>query len=447
MSIRKSSLCALLLVLTTLPARAQVPQRVSFDDAVRIALDQSLTLQQQINQVRLQEVGVRNARAAFLPSFNMSTSAGRSFGLSFDTNVGERRTTANDRFNLSASSGITVFDGMRSFRAVDQSRLELAATDFGLDRLRQDVVFTVAGQFLTYIQQYEQIGVQQENLTAAEQLLAQIEEFVRVGSRPVSDQYQQSAAVASAELALLEAERLAQVAEASLIQTLKLDPLGVYEFVVPDVDQIPLVPGDYDVNELLGEAMARRSDLRAQEAAIQATEVAVRSARGGMLPTVSLSASAGTSFNSGSPFVFGDQLDNNRSESIGLSVNFPVFNRLRTRSQSQQAQIQHENERIRLEVLQQQIGLEVRQAYLEYLTAEKRLDVTQEQLTFREQTLEAERERYRVGAATLVELTQAQSQFVQAQSDAVTARYTFFVRKRIIDYYTGTLDPSQLLFE
>ena len=442
------SLCVSLLTALIFVSVPKAQQTITFEDAVRIALDQNTQLRQSANQVRLSEIGVQSARAAFFPSFNVSSGTGTNFGLSFDTNVGELRTTANTRFNVSAFTSMTLFDGFQSQANLRESRLNVTAADLALERQRQLVVFQVASQFLAYIQASEQITVQEENLVAAQQLLAQIEEFVRVGTRPVSDLYQQQAAVESAELAILQTEQLAQISEANLLQVLRLDPLGNYEFVIPELSDEMLVPEEYDLRDLYERAQLQRGDLRSQEVYVDAAEQGLRVARSSMMPQLSFSAGAGTSFNSGiEQFSFGSQLDRNRSQSISLSLNLPVFNRLRTRSQVQRARVVYENARINVEDTQQQIGVEVRQAYLDYVTAQKELEVTQRQLTYSEQALEATRERYNVGAATLVELTQAQSNFVQASQDAVAARYTIFVRKRLISYYTGELNPSLPLFE
>ncbi|MXW83513.1 MAG: TolC family protein [Rhodothermaceae bacterium] len=440
--------CVGLLAFVTLAASAQVPQEITFQDAVRIALDQNIQLRQSANQLRLSEIDVRSARAAYLPSFNLSTGGGTNFGLSFDTNVGELRTTANSRFNMSARTSVTLFDGFQRQSNLRQSRLSVTANDLTLDRQRQWVVFEVASQFLAYIQQSEQIEVQQENLAAQQQQLAQIEEFVRVGTRPVSDLYQQQAAVESAELAILTTERQAQNVMYQLIQTLQLDPLGSYELVVPELQDEYLVPEEYDLGDLITRARQQRSDLRAQEIFVLAARQGLRAASGSMLPQLGFSAGAGTSYNSGIKAVdFGGQLERNRSESISLSVSVPVFNGLRTRTQKQRAQVSYENARLAVENTQQQVGNEVRAAYHDYLIAEKELEVSERQLVYRQQALDAARERYNVGAVTLVELTQAQSEWVQASQDAITARYTIFVRKRLISYFTGELDPNQPLFD
>lgn len=442
------SFCASVLTIFALTCGAQAQQMITFEEAVRIALDQNTQLRQRANQVRLSEVDVQSARAAFLPSLNVNTGTGTNFGLSFDTNVGELRTTANTRFNVNAFTSLSLFDGFQSQANLRQSRLNVSSEDMALERQRQLVVFQVANQFLLYIQATEQIAVQQENLLATQQLLSQIEEFVRVGTRPVSDLYQQQAALESAELSILQTEQQVQIAEANLLQILRLDPLGSYEFVVPDLTDEDLVLEQYDLADLYARAQQKRGDLRSQEISVLSAQQGLRAARGSRLPQLSFSAGMGTSFNSGiEAYDFGGQLRRNRSQSISLSMNLPIFNRLRTSSQIQRARVSYENAKIGVEETQQQIGVEIRQAYLDYLTAEKQLEVTRRQLTYREQSLEAARERYNVGAATLVELTQAQSEYVQASRDAVSARYTIFVRKRLIRYYTGELDPSLPLFE
>jgi len=438
------ALCALI----AQPSITKAQQTITFQEAVRIALDQNTQLRQSANQVRISEINVQSARAAFLPNFNLSSGTGTNFGLSFDTNVGELRTTRNTRFNVNAFSSVNIFDGFQSQASLRQSRLAVESDDLRLNRQRQFVVFQVASQFLAYISAAEQIKVQQENLIAATQLLSQIEEFVRVGTRPVSDLYQQQANVEQAELAILQTEQLVQTSEANLLQILRLDPLGSYEFIVPDLTEDAFIPEDLDLTDLFMRAQQQRGDLRAQEVAVDAAAQGLRLARSSSLPQLSFSAGAGSSFNSGIEQVgFIDQLDRNFSQSVSLSLNLPVFNRLRTRTQVQRAQVSYDNAKLNVEAIEQQIGVEIRQAYLDYLTAEKQLDVSRRQLEFREQALEAARERYNVGAATLVELTQAQSDFVQASQDEVTAKYTIFVRKRLIRYYTGELNPTLPLFD
>ncbi len=435
-------------------ANAQAAQTITLNDAVRIAMDQNYLLKVSSNTVRQRENTLRGARYFLVPGVSFSTNAGRNFGLSFDQTTGNVVNYSSDRFGLSAGASMVVFSGMRDWAALRQAELNVTGSGLDHERQRQQVVFTVMDQYLILIQARSQVGIQEENLAAQQQLLAQIEEFVNAGSRPVSDLYQQQAATANAELGVLDAQRNVEGAENRLIQTLQLDPFGGYEFVVPDLSERDLIPEAYDVEELVRIAFDRRLDLRAREVDIGVSRQGIRIARGGWMPRLSLSAGAGTSYSSVQGFAtggrtvpFGTQLENNRSESIGISLSVPIFDNFATKTALQNAKISLNNAQLGLENLRQDIRLSVRQAHLDYLRDEKSLDVTEKQLAAAVQALEAAQERYNVGSSTLVELAQAQSAYVAAANNRVSAINSFFFRKLLIDYYTGVLDPSQPLFE
>ncbi|WP_243664764.1 TolC family protein [Rhodothermus marinus] len=200
---------------------------------------------------------------------------------------------------------------------------------------------------------------------------------------------------------------------------------------------------EYEAQVLLQAALERRSDLRALEQQIEAAEYGVRVARSSYWPTISLRASYGSSYTDLAPLSFQDQFfDRNRRGSIGLSLSFPIFDRFTTRHNVQRARIELDNTRLQLQQLRQEIATQVRQAYLDYETARQQYRAAQAQLQAARQALEAAQERYNVGSATLVELTQARATYVRAESDLVRARYTLVFRQKLIDYYVGTLVPE-----
>ncbi len=452
-------------------AQAQNVRTITFDEAVRIALERNVSLRRARNTVSLQSTTVAKERADFLPNLNLSSNANRNFGLTFDQTTGRIFSTTSDAFSLGANSSINLFNGFGDVASYNQARLTLEANEHSYDRTRQTVLFNVITNYLQVILDHEQIRIRREDLEAQRRQLERIDEFVRVGSRPISDLYQQQATTANSELQLLEAERLAQISETRLIQVLQLDPFQEYEFVAPTAQEISLIPQTYDAEALLRSAFDRRADLKAQELAIAAASEGIRFARSASLPTLSLTGGLNTRYSSqlrrASGFQevtdpvtgevqtiptgfatvpFGDQLSDNRSEFIGLNLQIPIFNRFQTKTNVERARVQYENARLDLENLEQSVASEVRQAYLDYQTAVKRLDVTEKQLQAAQQALEVEQERYNVGASTLVELTQARSNFVQASSNRIQAIYRFHFQGKLIEYYQGVLDASRPLF-
>ncbi|MFK7847496.1 MAG: TolC family protein [Rhodothermales bacterium] len=431
----------------TVGVSAQEIQRITFDDAVQIALENNVLLRRAANNVDLDAISLNRQRSSFLPDLRINSNGSNSSGRTFNQEDAQFVNESTQFFSASASSSVTLFDGMGRVSSYREARNSLEARDYDFDRQRQTVVFSVMSNYITLLERSQQIEIQQENLESQRQQLRQIEEFTNVGSRPISDLYQQQAAEANAELNLLNAERAYQLSEVNLIQVLQLDPFGAYEFVAPDVNTADLTAQAYDVENMLREAFSFRSDLKARETDIIAAEEGIRAARSGFFPSLSLNMSTGSRADSRNSASFSDQFgDIQRSSSIGLSLGIPLFDRFTTRNNIEQSKVQYNNAQLSLEDLQQNIALDVRQSYLDYLTAEKTLEVTEKQLISAEQAFTAEQERYNVGAATLVELSQARASFVQAQSDRNQGQFDFIFQSKLIDYYMGKLDPSEQLF-
>ncbi len=427
-------------------AHAQQPRVITFDEALRIALDRNTQVRQSGNNIELSARQVFQRRMNFLPSFSMSTNGSRGSGFAQDQ-AGRTIPFTSQNLSGSLSGQINLFDGFANIASLRQSQHTLQATELAHDQTRQTVAFDVANNFLLYVNGGQLVIIQRENLESQRQLLAQIEEFVNVGSRPISDLYQQQAETAQAELNVLTSERDAELSKARLIQVLQLDPRDEYEFIAPRYEDIPVVPQDYDLQELFEIAFASRDDLAAQEARIQAAQQGVRLAKSTYWPRVDFGGSYRSNYSPDVDRSFRDQLDANRGNSLGFSISYPIFDGFSRDGQVQQAEVQYRNAMLEMESLRQNAALQVRQGYLEYEAARKSLEVSETQVLAAERALEASQNRYNAGAGTLVELSQAQARYVAAISNRVQAQYNFLFQSKLVDFFVGRLDLSSPLFD
>jgi outer membrane protein len=415
---------------------------ITLQDAIRIALAQNSQVRFARNSLLLDSLAIRQAKNAFLPNLSASSSASQdvangSGGNPFSASIG-------------ASSGVTLYNGGQNRNILRQARTNAAAGAADVVRTRQSLVFTVATDYLALITQQQQLRVQQENLTAQEQELTQLQEFVRRGTRPIGDLYQQQAAVASTRLAMVNARRGTEVAKVNLIQELVLDPRLEYSFATP-VDSAS-APADttapplhvFNLDSLISVAFQQRVDLRAQALRVQAAQTEITIAEGGRKPTVSGSAGYGTGYNSGSDKAFATQLDERRGGSVGVNVSVPIFDRGAVSIAKQRAQVQLENEVLAMRDLEQSVALDVRRAYLDYLSAGEQFAAATAQERAAALALQAAQTRYRVGLATLVEVTLARASLIQAQSSVVSARSSLIFQQALMSYYTGALDPGNV---
>jgi len=426
------------------PSPASTARIITFEDAIRIALEQNTSVRAAQNAAALGKVGVSEAKSQFLPDLRFSTNGSKNYGRSFDQTEGTIVDQSTKSASLGVNSGVTLFDGFGNTATLKGARLNDAASEQDLHRTRETVTFNVASNFLALIQGQEQLRVQRENLEAAAALERQIQQYVDLGARTIADLYQQQAQTASARFAVVEAGRAVELARVDLIGLLQLDPTATYEFQAPKDATATASADQFELGGLQSRAAQQRVDLRAEEARVGAADQNIRVARSNRWPTLSLSAGYSSAYSSASPFSFSDQLDQRRGGSVSLGMSVPIYDRGAVSNATRRAEIQADNARLQLENLQQDVALQVRRSFLDFQTAKEQLTNSEAQLRSAELALQASRDRYEAGASTLVELTQARANQVQAASQLVFARYNLQFQRILLDYYVGDLDPKKL---
>ncbi len=448
MSMSRLSLLLLFVVFTASSVFAQTPQRITLQEAIDIALENNITLRQAENNMLVQKANVTSAQMEFLPNLNFGINGNRNTGRQFvqETLSYDDLTTLSS--GASFSTGVTVFDGLRNINSLRAAQTSRLSAEENLQRSKENVIFNTASSYLSILLNQELLKISQENLEASQKQLEQVQAQVEVGMRPMVDLYNQEAVVANNEFQIVERENALNISIVQLIRILSIDPMIDYEFVTPGIDEDNLQVKDFSLTQLIEQAMVNRSDLRGTEAQIKLSEYNLRIARGAFLPTVSLSGSLSGGYSdqfrertaAGQIVDVGywDQItDRNRRYSVGFSIQVPIFNRFNTRLNLQRSQVDYKNAMLDLEAKKLEINQEVRQAYNDYLSASKQLDTTERALLAASKAYETEQERYRVGASTLIELTQANAEFVSASSNRVQAVYRFVFQEQLLNYYLG----------
>jgi outer membrane protein len=441
---RRIAPAVLLLLLVPAAARAQAgAERITFRDAVRIALERNSTLARSENALLLEQIAVSEARMQFFPDLRLSLSAGENFGRTFSESEGRILSQTNQSVSAGLSSSLVLFNGFARKATLRAALLDLEAGGRDTRRARQTVVFLVISGYLSVIEADAQHRVAEENLASQRDQEVLVRELVDGGKNPISDLYQQQANVARADLALVSARRTLELARIDLVQTLQLDPAREYAFDAPALPD-SVEPGpDPVLSDLLARAFASRADLNALEARLAASAEGEKAAAGGYWPSLTLSGGYRSSYSSGSSDrdLF-QQLDDRRSGSVSLGLSFPIFDRFSTRRSVRRARIGTENARIALADRRQAVALEVRRAVLDEESARESLNAARAQLRAANRALEATRQRYEAGASTLHEVTLSRADLVEAQSSRVSAAYTLLWQRHVRDYYVGVLDPG-----
>lgn len=432
-------------LLLTLPQWVTAQDELTLNEAIDLALENHFQILQAENELGMAESRIRSAQANFLPGLTASLGGNQNVGRQFvqeDATFADRTTYG---FNGSIRTDLTIFRGFENINILRQSRVNRDMLEADNQRLREEIVFNTAMRYLQVLLDGELVGIAEQNLEISRQQLEQVSAQVEVGSRPLVDQYQQESIVAGNELSMLQAENALQISRTQLYRILQLDPLEEVVFIVPEIEEEELVPSDLDLNQMIQYALQNRSDIQAQKLNLQSMHYDVELARTAYYPSLTANANFNTRYSdqyrlANETVGFQDQFfEQMITRSVGFSINIPIFNRLNARTSVQQAQVQLKNARLTLDDMEYGVREEIGQAYSDYVALSKELSATETALVAAERTYLTQQQRYEIGSTTLIELNQATTDYMEAQSNRLRTTYNFVFQEKLLDYYLGRL--------
>ena len=443
------------LISTSLFAQNADVRVITIDDAISIALENNYSLKQAKNELDLAEDLIFSEKADFLPSISANMNGSRTTGQQF---LFDRFSEGLDPFvdvsSQSISGGmnanINLFNGFNNILTLKSSQSNKESREQQYERAKELVIFNTASRYLQVLLDKELLAIAKQNLETSTAQLEQVQAQVELGARPMVDLFNQEAQVANDELVVTQRENTLSLNSLLLIRQLEIDPLGAYDFVVPDLTLNDLPWMDVNLRSLVNEALTTRSDILSAEASISSLRYQMQVTKNSLLPTLRASAGVSSRYSDqysigGAEVSFSDQFfDQQVNRSLGLSFNVSLFNNWNRMYSIQSSQVQLKNAELNLDNSKMQVIQEVSQAYNDYSSYVKQLEASEKSLVSSERAFQTQQERYNLGASTLIELTQAQSSFVSAQSNYTQAMYNLIFQEKLLDFYLGKLKGDNI---
>lgn len=417
--------------------------KITLSEAIDIALKNNFQLKVAENNLDLSRFNEKSEKADFFPSLSASFSGSQRTGPGFVPGSDRFINQTSRGISGNISSSIPIFNGFENINSLRNSQYDTKSLEENRQWVRESIIFNTASNFLQVVLDRELLRIARETLQASNKTLEQVQAQVDVGSRATVDLYNQEATVASNELQVTNQENALNLSRLQLVRQLQVDPLQNYKFIIPDIKVENMTPADYNLRELVATALENRSDLQSEKYNIDALRYQLKATKASLYPSLSFGASLSSDYSDQSTFSFNDQFfDQNIQRSFGLSLDIPIFNNLNIRNNVESQEINYENAKLQLEDTRLQVIQEVTQAYNDYIAVLKRLESTEKALRAARRSYEMQQERYNVGAGTLIELSDANSQFVEAQSNRAQAELNFIFQKKLLDYYLGLLNED-----
>ena len=337
---------------------------------------------------------------------------------------------------------------------------------------RNQVIATVSqiqNIYWDLVNAYEDVKVKERSLALAQKTLSDDKEQVNLGAMAPIEVTRAESEVATRNQDLLLSQNELQLQELLIKNAVTKDlsdPLLASASVVPtDTMSIPEKEPVVPIQDLIGDAQNHRPELAEARMDLNNRDISRKSAANALLPAIDFvswygaSALAGVQ-NPNNPTIttpiprsgfsnaFASLFRNDSPDyGVGLSLTIPLRNRSAQADQIR-SQLEYRQAQLRLQQLQNQIGIEVRNAQFALLQNRARVDTATKARDLARQTFEIEQKKYGLGASTSNAVLQTQRDLAQAESNLVAAMSTYEKSRVELQRATGlTLTSTGIQIE
>ena len=438
---KKYLILVLLVSLVRLDGLAQTKQW-SLRECCDYAVANNISIKQQENQCRQEEIQLSTSKNSRLPDLSGSVSQNFSFGRGLTAdNTYSNTNTSSTSFSLGTS--VPIFTGFQIPNQIKLNQLNLEAATADLEKAKNDIRMQVAQAYVQILYDIEIADVAHRQIAIDSAQVARLQAFVKNGKASEAELSQQRATLANSTLTATQADNNTRLALLALTQLLELPSPEGFNIVRPDLDDLDNLARLENLpapDAIYAEALGIKPEILSQQLKLKGTEYSIKIAQAGNYPTLSLSGGLGTNYYTTSGFKadgFGSQLKNNFSQYIGLNLNVPIFNRFQTRNSIRTARINQENQQLALDNTKKTLYQDIQKVYYNALNAQAKEQASKQAVATANDAFHLTQAKYENGKATITEFNESKNNYLKAESDLVQARYENIYQQALIAFYRG----------
>jgi outer membrane protein len=404
-------------------------QLLTLDDALLIALDNHPNLQAARERIAAQRAVLGQQMAAYYPTVVLANEYNTSQAQrARDT----RATPGSESYSSEAKFAFTLYNFGKREGAVQAARETLNATDYNYKTTVDGVILDVKLAYYVYLGAKAIVKVREEQVQSRDLLVRQARAFYEVGTRARIDVVRAESNLYTAQADLIQTQNAVKVAWVTLKKAMGLRELPER----PLVEEVVMTTIPYTLDQAKEIAYATRPELKSFEALRKAQDQNIAVARRGHLPDLFFDASYGRKHGSDeTQSISRDPLpDVNRhlntfplqpAWSVTLSLVIPIFDGFRTTNRVQETLHNYYVIKAQEEQQRQQVALDVEQSYLRLVELQERIKANEAAAKASKENLDLANGRYQVGVGSIIEVTDAQTLYTDAQTTYLRALYDY----------------------
>jgi len=340
----------------------------------------------------------------------------------------------NESYSTSLNINQNLFNGFSDYFTLRANRHNKRAVEKNYSNEVINAVYDIRTGYYEVLQTMKLADVQRKALERSREQLRITETRYELGSAALSDVLKARVSEGEARLNLINAENNYKVAMANLNYLVGIDIEQQYR-----VDSSVIVrETDYTLENSLAVAIDNNPTLQSLKASLDASRNSVRAAWGGFLPNLNFNFS--TSYYQAGAFEFGDIYSANHNYRYGLTLSLNIFDRFLTKRNVSTARASLNTDKFNYHNYVNNLKLLVTQSYLNLERAQLAMEVSGDKLASAQEDYKLAQEKYSLGAATILDLLNAEVSLKTAESDLIDSEYNLNLAIASLEKALGTIE-------
>ena len=420
--------------------------------SLRDCIDYALANNIKLQKAKIQEYSaledVKQSQSALLPSLNLSTSQ----NMNYTPWPQQGRATVSDGYVQSSVDKVyyngsyslmgnwTVWNGNKNRNnvklnkvAVEQARLDSATT-------ANNVLEQIAQLYVQILYSNEAISVTKESLKTSQTNEQRGKTMVEVGKMSRADLAQLTAQRAQDEYAIVEAESNLRNYKRQLKELLQITNDEEFDVAVPSTTDDMALEAVPALNDVYTASLEQRPEIKNAKLGIESSDLGIKVAKAGRMPTVSLNAGVTTSTSSMGDNAWGTQMKNNFSLGGGVTVSIPLFDNRQTKTAVNKAKLQKQSYLLDLQDKQTTLYSTIENYWLQAVTNQNKFKAARVSTESAQASYELLSEQFKQGLKNTVELMTGKTNLLQAQQNELQSKYLAILNLNMLEFYqTGNI--------
>ena len=408
----------------------------TLDECINYAMENNLTLKlSKLKQQSAQE-DVMQSKAALFPTLTANTNQG--IGYSPFDNTGADKAYYNGSYGVNAQW--TVWNGGQNTNTVKQNKLTEEQAGLSTEVTANSLQEQITKLYVQILYMSEAIEVNRQSLETSKKNEERGQQMVEVGKMSKADLAQLTAQRASSEYSIVESETQLAKYKLQLKQALDLDAGTAFDVAIPATSDQQALAEIPSLSSVFEAAMAQRPEIKNALLGIESSNLQMKIAKAGALPTVTVNGGVGTSTNSMSSLAWGTQMKNNLDLTASVAVNVPIFDARRTKTNVNKARIAQEQAHVNYDNEQHDLYCTVEELWLDAINNQQKFRSALATVESEQESYNLLSEQFNLGLKNIVELLTGKDKLLTAQQNKLQSKYTTILSQQLLRFYqNGTI--------